>query len=163
MLGDWERAMASDTDTLRWVTNWTLPLIGRQNEAIASYLELESRPLPATIRDLIRACRLVLEGKKDESYAVAKTFFYKHFDPEGLYFTSRILAHLGEHEACLDMLDRIIDAGFYCSAVMWRDPWLDPVRGQSRLNEIIKRAEARTHEAEDEFRRLNGHRILGLS
>jgi hypothetical protein len=74
-----------------------------------------------------------------------------------------VLAHLGESEVCLDMLDRIIDSGFYCSTVMWRDPWLDPVRGHSRLNGIIKRAEARTHEAEEEFRRLNGHRILGLN
>ena len=163
MLGDWERALASDTDSLKWVTNWTLPLVGRQNEAIASYQEMESRPLPGTIRDLMQACRLVLEGKKDESYAIAKTFFHKHFDPEGLYFTSRVLAHLGESEVCLDMLDRIIDSGFYCSTVMWRDPWLDPVRGHSRLNGIIKRAEARTHEAEEEFRRLNGHRILGLN
>ena len=36
MLGDWERAIASDTDTLKWVTNWTLPLLGRPDEAIAS-------------------------------------------------------------------------------------------------------------------------------
>ena len=57
MLGDWERAMASDTDTLKWVTNWALPLIGRQDEAIVAYRELESRPLPGTIRDLMRACR----------------------------------------------------------------------------------------------------------
>ena len=53
MLGDWERAMASDTDTLKWVTNWTLPLLGRQNEAIASFREMESRPLPGTIRDMV--------------------------------------------------------------------------------------------------------------
>ena len=46
MLGDWERALASDTDTLKWVTNWTLPLLGRQDEAIVAYRELESRPLP---------------------------------------------------------------------------------------------------------------------
>ena len=66
--GDWERAMASDTDTLKWVTNWALPLLGRQDEAIVAYRELESRPLPGTIRDLMRACRLVLEGNKDESW-----------------------------------------------------------------------------------------------
>jgi serine/threonine protein kinase len=163
MLGDWERALASDTDTLKWITNWTLPLVGRQNEAIASYLEMEARPLPGVIRDLMRACRLVLEGKKEESYAIARTFFDKHFDPEGLYFTARVLARLGEPQACLDMLDRVIERGFYCSAIMLRDPWLDPVRGQPRLNDIIKRAEARTHDAASEFIRLNGNRILGVS
>src|SRR5262245_35294296 len=87
MLGDWERALASDTDTLKWITNWTLPLIGRPDDAIASYREFESRPLPGTIRDLMRACRLMLEGHKDEAYEIAQGFFYKTFDPEGLYFT----------------------------------------------------------------------------
>src|SRR4029434_364972 len=62
MLGDWERALASDTDTLKWVTNWTFPLIGRQDESIANYRKFEAGPLPGVIRDLMRACRLVLEG-----------------------------------------------------------------------------------------------------
>jgi serine/threonine protein kinase/tetratricopeptide (TPR) repeat protein len=161
MLGDWDRAMASDTDTLKWVTNWTLPLLGRQDEAIAAYRELESRPLPGTIRDLMRACRLVLEGKKEESYTIAQTFFYKHFDPEGLYFTARVLARLGEPEASLDLLDRIIEQGFSCSAIMLRDPWMDSIRGRSRFSDVVRRADARTREADAEFRRLDGERILG--
>ena len=57
--------------------------------------EIESRPLPGVIRDLMRACRLVLEGHKEESLSIAQTFFDKHFDPEGLYFTARVLARVG--------------------------------------------------------------------
>jgi serine/threonine protein kinase len=163
MLGDWDRALASDTDMLKWVTNWTLPLIGRQDEAIAAYRQFESQPLPGVIRDLMRAYRLVLEGRHEESVTIAQTFFYKHFDPEGLYFTARVLARIGNADACLDMLDRIIERGFYCSAIMLRDPWLDSVRGQSRFNEVVQRADARSREAEAEFRRLNGDRILGLN
>lgn len=162
MLGDWERAIASDTDALRWITNWTLPLLGRQDEAIASYLELESRPLPGTIRELMKACRLVLEGKREESYAIARTFFYKHFDPEGLYFTARVLARLGETDASLDLLDRIVEGGFYCSSVMLRDPWMDSIRGRSRFAEVVRRADSRTREAQDEFLRLNGDQLLAL-
>src|SRR6185312_4588891 len=97
-----------DTDSLKWVTNWTLPLVGRQDEAIANYREMESRPLPGTIRDLMRACRLVLEGKTEESYTIAQTFIHTPFDPEGLYFTARVLARLDDPEASLDMLDTII-------------------------------------------------------
>jgi hypothetical protein len=163
MLGDWERAMASDTDTLKWITNWTLPLLGRQSEAIASYREMESRPLPGTIRDLMRACRLLLEGNKEESYKVAQTFFYKHFDPEGLYFTARVLARLGEPVASLDLLDRIIEQGFYCSSILLRDPWMDSIRGRSRFAEVVRRADERTREAHEEFIRLNGDRLLALN
>jgi serine/threonine protein kinase len=163
MLGDWERAIASDTDTVKWITNWTLPLVGRESEAIASYYELESRPLPGVIRGLMRVHRLVLEGKEDESYAIIQTFFHKHFDPEGLYFIARILARLREIDACLDMLERIIEQGFYCSSIMMRDPWLDPIRGRSRFADIVRRADARTFEAQAEFQRLNGERLLALN
>ena len=163
MLGDWERAIASDTDTLKWVTNWTSPMLGRQDEAIASYREFESRPLPGTIRDLMRACRLVLEGNKEESYKIAQGFFYKHFDPEGLYFTARVLARVGEPEVSLDLLERVIENGFCCSSVMLRDPWMDAIRGRSRFAEVVRRADARTREAQEEFLRLNGDRLLALN
>ena len=163
MLGDWERAMASDTDTLKWVTNWTLPLLGRQNEAIASFREMESRPLPGTIRDMMRACRLVMEGNREESFKIAQTFFYKHFDPEGLYFTARVLARLDEPIASLDLLDRIVGQGFYCASILMRDPWMDSIRGRSRFAEVVRRADERTREAHDEFIRLDGHRLLALN
>jgi hypothetical protein len=74
-----------------------------------------------------------------------------------------VLARLGEPEASLDLLDRIVEQGFYCSAVMLRDPWMDSIRGRSRFAEIVRRADARTLAAEAEFRRLGGDRILGLT
>jgi hypothetical protein len=40
------------------------------------------------------------------------------------------------------------------------DPWLDPIRTQSRFNDIVRRAEVRSRDAEDEFRRLGGDRLL---
>jgi serine/threonine protein kinase/tetratricopeptide (TPR) repeat protein len=163
MRGDWERALASDTDHLRWVTNWTLPLLGRHQEAIAAYREIEAKPLPGLTRDLMRASRCVLEGKRDEALKVVQSFIEKHFDPEGLYFVARVLAQLDDHDAALDMLHRIIDRGFYCSAVMLHDPWLDPIRGRSRFNEIVGYADARSREAQSEFLGLNGERILALN
>jgi non-specific serine/threonine protein kinase len=163
MLGDWERALATDTDHLRWVTNWALPLLGRQEEAIAAYRELEARPLPGVTRDLMRASRCVLEGRRDEALKVVETFIEKHFDPEGLYFVARVLARLEDHETSLEMLNRIIERGFYCSSILLRDPWLDPIRGQSRFKDTVGYADARSREAEAELRRLDGPRILGLN
>ena len=43
MRGDWERAIATDADDLRWVTNWTLPMLGRSDEAIAHYRRIEQQ------------------------------------------------------------------------------------------------------------------------
>jgi hypothetical protein len=60
------------------------------------------------------------------------------------------------------MLHRIIERGFYCSTILLRDPWLDPIRGRSRFNDIVSDADARSREAAAEFRRLDGDRILAL-
>ena len=160
MRGDWERAIASDTDTLRWMTNWTLPLVGRQDEAIAAYREIETRALPGRIRELMRASRLALENKKDEAIQVVARFWEKDFDPEGLYFTARVLAKLQEIDTAVAMLNRMLDGGFFCPTVLRHDPWLEPVRGTSAFNEIRQRAEAKSRDAEDEFKRLGGDKIL---
>jgi serine/threonine protein kinase len=162
MRGDWDRAMSSDTDTLKWVTQWTLPLVGRQDEAIAGYREMETRALPGLVRELMKASRLVLENKKEEGLAVVEQFNRRHFDPEGIYFTARVFAKVEETAGALDMLERSIDGGFFCSTIMLRDPWLDAIRSQPRFAEIVRRADARSREAEDEFRRLGGDRILAI-
>lgn len=86
-----------------------------------------------------------------------------HFDPEGLYFIARVMARLNKPDACLDILDRIIERGFYCSSIMLKDPWLDSIRGQARFRAIVSRADARSREAEADFRRLKGDRLLGLN
>jgi tetratricopeptide (TPR) repeat protein len=160
MRGDWERTIATDTDALRWVTNWTLPLVGRQEEAIAVYREFESRPLPGRIRELMRASRLALEGKKDEGLKVVESFWQKDFDPEGLYFTARVLAKLDEADASLSMLTRMVDGGFFCSTILLRDPWLESIRGTPAFDVIVQRAEAKSRDAEEEFKRLGGEKIL---
>ena len=78
-------------------------------------------------------------------------------------YRARVFARGNQPDACLDMLDRIIERGFYCSSIMLRDPWLDPIRGQARFSAIVSRADARSREAQAEFVRLNGDRILGLN
>jgi hypothetical protein len=46
---------------------------------------------------------------------------------------------------------------------MMRDPWLDPVRGRSRFAEVVRSADLRTREAQAEFQRLDGGRLLALN
>jgi serine/threonine protein kinase/tetratricopeptide (TPR) repeat protein len=163
MLGDWKRALASDTDHLKWITNWALPLIGREEEALARYRELEARGLPPVIHHLMTASRMAIEGRKEQAMEVAEGFVERNFDPEGLYFTSRLMARLEEPEAALNMLDLIVARGFFCPTIMLRDPWLDSIRGVQRFNEIVSRATDRSRDAEAEFRRLGGERLLGMS
>ena len=162
MRGDWERVVAADADDLRWITNWALPILGRSAEAIASYRANEQRALPPTVHLWLRASRQVLEGERDEALSSIHQFSTMHaFDPEGVYFIVRALVKLDQPSPALDLLEQhVVEAGFFCHQALVSDPWLDSVRGDRRFNAIVKRARERSQDAEAEFRRLGGDRLL---
>lgn len=160
MRAEWTRALEHDSDDVRWVTQWCLPMLGRDAEAIAAYHELAARPLPVLMRSLATACRLALERKREECLATVLTLEEQGFDPEGLYFAARALVRIGEQDRGVAMLERIVERGFFCVPAFVRDPWLDPVRSESRFARLVRRAEERSRDAESEFRRLEGHRLL---
>jgi hypothetical protein len=58
------------------------------------------------------------------------------------------------------MLNRMLDGGFFCPAVLRHDPWLESLRGTPAFTEVVQRAEAKSRDAEDEFTRLGGDKIL---
>jgi eukaryotic-like serine/threonine-protein kinase len=164
MRGDWERAIAADADDLRWITNWTLPLLGRSAEAIADYRIIEQRTVPPLVRQLTRASREVLEGRRQDALATIDRFTSRVFDPEGVYFIVRALAWLGQTARALDMLQQqVIEAGFFCHHILSCDPWLDPIRGERRFNALVARARERSQDTEAEFRHLGGDQLLAGS
>jgi len=165
MRGDWERAVNADGDDPRWITNWSLPMLGRTADAIASYRANEQRPLPPMVHLWLRASRQLLEGDRDEALASIDQFSTMHaFDPEGVYFIVRALAKLDQPSPALDLLEHhVVEAGFFCHQAFVSDPWLDSVRGERRFNAIVRRAQERSQDAEAEFRRLGGDRLLASS
>jgi serine/threonine protein kinase len=160
MRGDWERAIESDNEQLEWVTNWTLPLLGRADEAIASYRRIAEQRLPRMIVLMMGAGRHVLEGKREEALTTIREFTSRPFDPEGVYFMARNLIRLDEHSLALDLLERIVKEGFFAYQILLRDPWLDPIRGERRFNVVVASARERSQDAEAEFNRLGGDRLL---
>jgi tetratricopeptide (TPR) repeat protein len=163
MRGDWDRVIETDTDDLRWVTNWTLPLVGRTGEAIANYRRISQLRLPRTMLLMTTAAWQVLEGRHDEAVETIREFSARPFDPEGMYLVARALVLIDEHAWALDLFEHVIEAGFFCPQILLRDPWLDPVRSERRFNGIVARARERSQDAEAEFRRLGGDQLLSLS
>ncbi len=163
MRGDWERAIETDTDDLRWVTNASLSLIGRKEEAIANYRRISQQRLPRTIVLMTTAAWQALEGRSADAIATIREFSSRPFDPEGVYLVARSLAFIGQHASALDLFAHIVEAGFFCPQILLRDPWLDPVRGERRFNAIVARARERSQDAEAEFRRLGGDQLLSPS
>jgi tetratricopeptide (TPR) repeat protein len=104
--------------------------------------------------------RSALLGKPD---ALALYDQFINFpDPEGLYYMGRGYARVGGLEQALGMLDHAERGGFFCYPFFMRDPWLDPLRGDARLNEILHRAESKWREAKSAFESHPGSRVLTI-
>jgi TolB-like protein len=159
MRGDWERAIESDNEDLKWVTNWTLPILGREQEAITNYRRIAEQRLPRMIVLMMSAACAVLEGR-EEALGTIREFASRPFDPEGVYFMARNFARVDRRESALDLLERAVKEGFFCYQILLRDPWLDPIRSERRFNALVARARERSQDAEAEFRRLGGDRLL---
>ena len=112
----------------------------------------------------VQLCRIpaptFLEGKRAEALATLREFTSRPFDPEGVSFMARNFVRLDQHASALDLLERIVQEGFVCFPILLRDPWLDPIRGERRFNAIVARARERSQDAEAEFHRLGGDRVL---
>lgn len=83
-------------------------------------------------------------------------------DPEGLYFMGRCLARLGAYDDALDFLDKSERDGFFCFPAFARDAWLDPLRGEARFTDVLRRAESRMRAAAMAFAEHPGSRVLAV-
>ena len=83
-------------------------------------------------------------------------------DPEGMYYMGRSMAHVGEPDTALLGLTSAVDRGFFCYPFFVRDPWLDPVRGDARFIEVLRRAEGKWREAKRAFDEHPGSRVLSV-
>jgi tetratricopeptide (TPR) repeat protein len=81
-------------------------------------------------------------------------------DPEGRYYIARGLMRIAQPAEALDLLDEAERDGFFCYPVFAHDPWLDPLRANSRFVGILKRAEERMRNAQRAFDAHPGSRVL---
>jgi hypothetical protein len=82
-------------------------------------------------------------------------------DPEGYTTGAIMLCKVGSHELALQALTKAVDGGYTVVEPLLRDPWLEPLRGDPRFPEIVRRAEARRDEAFAVFRAEGGETLLG--
>jgi TolB-like protein len=162
MLQDWEKAMRHDEEHMRFVLQYTLPLIGREAEAIERYRIQEAAGLRGVLPMVVTSARSAVERQRDECVAASQAVLDSNFhDPEGLLLVAHNLARVGADELALDTLDRVVSGGLYCTAVLEHDPWLEPLRGQSRFATIHQRAMDGRQKAARAFVDARGERLLG--
>ena len=159
--GDHARVAGVPFAEAPYIASLSFAELGRAQAALPVIRDFESRN-PTRFRDFVAAARTLLEGNAPESIAAIGRVVQSDFrDPEGLYYLSRHLAHLGETAAALELFDRVVAGGYFCHPAMARDPWLDSLRTKPRFVELLRDAESRHQQARIAFDQLGGRGILG--
>ena len=168
MLGRYEEALAAvDPDRDFGDAAFIYESMGRIEEGLAVLddrhrrLETAGSSGSATLNfRIFETFRSALLGKPDALRLYDQ--FIEFPDPEGLYYVGRGYARVGGLEQALGMLDQSERGGFFCYPFFMRDPWIDPLRGNERLNEILHRAESKWREAKSKFESHPGSRVLTI-
>lgn len=123
--------------------SYSLASLGREAEAIEAFRQLEESRPPGLEYQTAMACRFALEGDREGCVRATERLLSSRFhDPEGLFFLTLYYARVGENQGAPEVLQRVVDGGFFCSTTMERNPWFAPLREQTRFRELVARATA---------------------
>jgi hypothetical protein len=85
-----------------------------------------------------------------------------NIDPEMLFYLARQAARLEEIDLANELLCRSIDAGYWTTAALRVDPWLNPVRKTIRFRELLALAEDLEEKSHHAFVSAGGVEVLAM-
>ena len=168
MLGRNDEALAAvDPDRDFGDAAFIYESMGRLDEAVAVFEDRGRRLTSAGGGNtsfgfrIFAAFRAAIEQRHDDTLAIF-TELANFRDPEGLYYMGRAVAHVGEHDLAIENISKAVDQGFFCYPFYVRDSWLDPLRGDARFIDTLRRAEALWRNAQRAFDEHPGSRVLSV-
>lgn len=162
MLGDYAAALLADDDDRRYISHYSLPMLGRIDEAIASCRQTEARAPAGIEADIVTCIRTGLEGDWEQCLACARRIADSSFqDQEGLFFLGRWAVRAGDPALGLAVFERAVARGFGCAALLASDPWLVPLHGEARFEALLAAARRHLQAGSERFRAEGGEALLG--
>ena len=161
MLGDYERVIDFQPETVPYLPSLALIMLGRIDEA-RGLLQTIDLANAGRLGTFVRALLAFVDGDDEQAL--------QHFrdmrdipDPEGRYYAARGVAYFGQTEEVLPLLAGVVESGFFCLTAFNRDPWLDSLRGLPEFTAVVRHAESRHRQAVISFLNAEGDRILGVN
>ena len=124
--GNYDAAIAHDTDLPPYLTMLSLFLSERRDEALSIARAIE----PSTLRNrllsyFVIAMRAMLEDRLEEGRKAVLDMEGPGFsDPEGWFYWAHLLVGLDDAEGAIGMLARMRDRGWSCASAIERSPGL---------------------------------------
>jgi hypothetical protein len=83
-------------------------------------------------------------------------------DPEFHFYSSLMLAHVGDGDRAVEILEGAVDRGFFPFETFTRHAWLDGLRSRLDFLAIVEKAQRRHEEALAAFVEAGGETLLGF-
>jgi serine/threonine-protein kinase len=160
---EWERTIEIDVGRPPIAKILALIFSDRRSEAIELLNAALATELPSALRALLDGLLAFASGGGDQLIATIHQMAGSGVvDPEALYHWSASLAHAGDLDGALSMMEQCIEAGYYPASTLVTDVRFDPLRGSADFRSLVRRADELHRQALESFRAADGPRLLGL-
>ena len=164
-LRDFDRVLACGDKWAPLLEGLAIAELGRPDEAVA-LLRRTAPNAPLRMREFMDASVMAIEGADRLDAPALETldraFFMQVTDPEGLYYASRLLAHLGQTDIALREFVRAVNGGYFLYTAFTSDPWLANLRGRDAFEAAVDVARRGHQDAVAAFKKAGGERIVGI-
>jgi serine/threonine protein kinase/tetratricopeptide (TPR) repeat protein len=165
-LGEYQKVLNSGDSSDLYGTSTALASLGRQQEAIAGYLEFEKLPITEQLRLAAVFDRALLQGDRQSGLDALDRLLdlpgpFVH-DPESHYWIAHNLARADQGERALRSLTRALESGYYCHYALLHDSAFRSLPSEPGFEELLNRAAARDRAARRAFLDNAGESILGV-
>ncbi len=160
MLGEYERVIDFQVETIPYLPSLALVMLGRIDEA-RTMLQAIDLASAGRLGIFIRALLALVNNDPEASLDHIRQMSDIP-DPEGRYNVARVMAYLGKADEALPLLAAAVEQGFFCLTAFNRDPCLDELRGTPEFTALLRHAESRHRQAVISFLTAEGDRILGV-
>jgi hypothetical protein len=161
-LGDPVRALERADGDPFFVPMYSLIMQGRPGEALpVARTALEGNPrgmLGGFLRQMEAAIARDAKAAREAAHVIRDSEFK---DPEGLMLQTWKLCGAGATDTAIEVLRSIENAGFYCTNLIERESWFQPIREDPEVRRILAVWEGKRAEAALAFNSNGGEQVLG--
>ena len=163
LLGDWERAIATDRSDPPFTKAIALIQLGRREDGLELLRAAAARGLHPQLDYLVNGMIAAFEGRQDDVLGHTHRVIGSGFaDHEVFFHWAGVLAEAGDPDGALGLLERAIDGGFHPVSTLVRDTRFATLRSMPDFRHLVARAEELHGEALAMFQAADGPRLLGL-